>query len=398
MTSDRHLTDEELEKESLRQDELRLEKLEKERSKFQFNNPGNPSVNGRPFPYKAFNSLFFKGERWDEEQSIYYDAPTLLDLMPQLLDEGYVPVSTKTVMTKRLEAPSPDSINYGGLLSVVENWLRIEPVVGDFLLAHPDGRHKIVPFSPKNMKLMLEFLKEEYNPRAKKLRTVYGASRKNTYDELGLLKSGGIAITEDTYKKFDGYEFTKGSLLNLKGALTGPFGQLNEEDILESPAWRAFSQEDTYLLKNYTEFVRSRSKEHDKHPMAVHLGGPTGFRFIPSDSVPTMWLWQIGGVESGFISHIRPRAASWQYETLIGEVLPALPVSPEDESKLLEPGQVNYLLGSILPVKSNGAPQTQGVQKYAGPGREVEAYGGPGKEVQKYSGGSGTSIFTRRKK
>ncbi|MBU1202393.1 MAG: hypothetical protein KJ583_07725 [Nanoarchaeota archaeon] len=172
-----------------------------------------------------------------------------IDKMPELIEQGFSPLSMAQVMQRRLDV-------LGSTPEVKDAWWMNYFDTGDGIAYDRSGNIKIEYDSPTMRSL---------NPESK-------------------LKSGALVLADDdAFEKIQGPEFTSKDIAKYK------FNEsLRESDVNEHPFWMALARGDKVLLKEYAHQVFKKAKEtqgYDKN-MGVYL---SSFR-----EVPNMRLWLLG--------------------------------------------------------------------------------------------------------
>ena len=160
----------------------------------------------------------------------------IIDKMPELITQGYTPISISEIMEQRIIAWESDKEN------LAQIWGNNYFNSGDGIIYHPDGRIKIVPNS-ENIK----------NINKKTPLKWYGAHK----------------LDNGTFDKIQGYEFSKNEINKYANKY------LNQEDVLNNSIWLALAGEDRELLKNYTKQVYSKS--HKPNLMKIWISETPGF-------------------------------------------------------------------------------------------------------------------------
>jgi len=140
--------------------------------------------------------------------------------MPVLIGDGQIPLSISKVMEKRIDfRNAPKRIKVA--------WMDDCFDTGDAIIYHPNGNIKIVPDSQLLRKINLE------TPTNKR---------------------GGIDLTQEDYRRYEGYEFKNNELSKICGkGLTKKEAKLN-------PIWRVLAR-DQNLLNDYADYIVSDGKK-----------------------------------------------------------------------------------------------------------------------------------------
>ena len=142
-----------------------------------------------------------------------------VDRMPELVAQGYSPISVAGIMEQRLNAWQSDDQELAQL------WGKNYFDSGDGIMYHPDGRIKVVPDSETLRKV---------NPNTP-LRW-YGAQ----------------VLSEGSFDKAQGEEFSRKDVKRFANEY------LKQKDVLNNPIWLALVRGDKELLKDYAGQVYSR--------------------------------------------------------------------------------------------------------------------------------------------
>ncbi len=143
----------------------------------------------------------------------------IIDKMPQILAQAYIPISIKEIMEQRVIAWASNNIE------LAEQWGKNYFDSGDSIMYHRDGRIKFVPDSQTLLSV-----------------------NKNTK----LRWCGAQVLSERDFNNADGEIFSKEEV----NKFTNQY--LNPEKVLENPIWLAFARGDKILLKEYVNQVSSR--------------------------------------------------------------------------------------------------------------------------------------------
>lgn len=147
----------------------------------------------------------------------------LVQKMPELIAQGYKPISIAQIMEERLKEAK-------GLEVARENdyhkiWGGDDLYSGDSILYHPDGRIKVVLDS-------------------KKVRNI---------NDISSLKNGSIVLPKGTFEKRKGVEFSKKDTKRFTGK------SLELSKILKNEIWLTLARGDKKLLTEYAGEVSLRS-------------------------------------------------------------------------------------------------------------------------------------------
>lgn len=142
-----------------------------------------------------------------------------VDRMPELVAQGYSPISVAGIMEQRLNAWQSDDQELAQL------WGKNYFDSGDGIMYHPDGRIKVVPDSETLRKV---------NPNTP------------------LKWYGAQVLSEGSFDKAQGEEFSRKDVKRFANEY------LKQKDVLNNPIWLALTRGDKELLKDYAGQVYSR--------------------------------------------------------------------------------------------------------------------------------------------
>lgn len=142
-----------------------------------------------------------------------------VDRMPELVAQGYSPISVAGIMEQRLNAWQ------SGNQELAQLWGKNYFDSGDGIMYHPDGRIKIVPDSE---------------------------TLRNVNPNTPLKWYGAQVLSEGSFDKAQGEEFSRKDIKRYANEL------LSQKDVLNNPIWLALARGDKELLKDYAGQVFSR--------------------------------------------------------------------------------------------------------------------------------------------
>lgn len=176
-----------------------------------------------------------------------------VDKMPELIEQGFTPMSMAQVMQRRLDV-------LGLTPEVKDAWWMNYFDTGDAVVYHPDGRIKIVLDSQ---------IAREINPKS-------------------TLRNNALLLPDGMYEQLLGEEFNKEDVAKYaKGE------SLTLTQVLSNPIWRALAR-DQKLLEEYAKATFKEAKsynfDYDKQ-MGVYT---SGFK-----EVPNLRLWLLGWLYYG---------------------------------------------------------------------------------------------------
>ena len=154
--------------------------------------------------------------------------------MPQLIEEGRVPISVQGVLQQRLHSGKPD-------------WKDNYFDTGDALAYHPDGKFKVVP-------------------DAQILRDMTESSG---------LRSGALELGDGVYESLEGQEFTR------KDAEKWVERELTSQEAKSNPLWRALAR-DQDLLNEYVDAMFPEMKERFDYDANMGIYLSSGDRTVPT--------------------------------------------------------------------------------------------------------------------
>lgn len=177
-----------------------------------------------------------------------------IEQMPQVLEEGGIPLGVAGLMRKRLEVLTASE-------DVKDAWWDHYFDTGDTVIYHPDGRFKVV--------LNAEPVWKELSPESK-------------------LKNGSLILPEGTYGKLDGESFTRAEIRRY-GIAEKLFTM---EEAKKNPIWKALAGGDQALLDAYIDSVFQKNKEEYDYDKNMKIG------LLQPPDVTLGRLWCIGSLRS----------------------------------------------------------------------------------------------------
>lgn len=173
-----------------------------------------------------------------------------VDRMPELVAQGYSPISVAGIMEQRIKAWQ------SGDQELAQLWGKNYFDSGDGIMYHPDGRIKVVPDSET-------------------LRSVNPNTSLKWY--------GAQVLSEGTFDKVQGEEFSRKDVKRFANEY------LKQNEAPENPIWLALARGDKELLKEYVGQVYSRINDPDL--MKIWVSDAPDFE--------AERLWCFGGLDNG---------------------------------------------------------------------------------------------------
>jgi len=171
--------------------------------------------------------------------------------MPQIMAEGRVPMSTATLIQRRLDTRNAET-------DYKSSWMDNYFDTGDAVVYHPNGNIKVV--------LDSQTLRE-INPKSQ-------------------LSSGALVLADGAYETLQGTEFTRKELEAHVG------NSLSREQVKSNPIWKVLARDDG-LLADYTDHIFAEAKQrfgYDSN-MGVYLAD--------KQKIPTMKAWCVRWLDDG---------------------------------------------------------------------------------------------------
>jgi hypothetical protein len=177
-----------------------------------------------------------------------------IDKMPELIKQGFTPLSMAQVMQRRLDV-------LGSTPEVEDAWWMHYFDTGDAVVYHPDGRIKVVLDSQ---------IARELNPKS-------------------TLRNGALVLSDGMYEQMQGEEFSKEDVE--KYAKYSKRESLSLKEAMNNPLWKALAR-DPKLLKEYAKatFKEAKSQLDSNKNMGVYT---SEFK-----EVPNLRLWLLDSLRN----------------------------------------------------------------------------------------------------
>ena len=181
------------------------------------------------------DNIQYKQKEGNFIQAPVFDGKTI-DKMPELVAQGYTPISVAGIMEQRINAWQ------SGDQELAKKWSSNFFDSADGIIYHPDGRIKVVPESQT-------------------LREINSNTPLKWYGSLPLQEGTFDSITE-------GVEFSKTEVEKFANKY------LKQNEARENPIWLALAQDDKELLKEYVGQVYSKLNDPELMKVRVSEKSP----------------------------------------------------------------------------------------------------------------------------